>query len=50
MLISPLLALMRNQILMAERAGVRAATINSGNRDDWDAIEAEIAPAPSTSC
>src|SRR6266705_2328030 len=30
-LISPLLALMRNQILMAERLGVRAATINSGN-------------------
>src|SRR3954451_4171367 len=41
-LISPLLALMRNQILMAERAGVRARTINSGNREEWDAIEAEI--------
>jgi ATP-dependent DNA helicase RecQ len=41
-LISPLLALMRNQILMAERAGVRARTINSGNREEWDAIESEI--------
>src|SRR6187549_1332057 len=29
-LVSPLLALMRNQILAAERAGVRARTINSG--------------------
>ena len=31
-IISPLLALMRNQIAMAERLGLRAATINSGNR------------------
>src|SRR5881227_1495873 len=31
-LISPLLALMRNQIQMAGRAGVHAATINSENR------------------
>ena len=42
LLISPLLALMRNQLDMAERAGVRAATINSDNRDDWDAIEGRI--------
>ncbi|HVL98280.1 MAG TPA: helicase-related protein [Egibacteraceae bacterium] len=35
LLISPLLALMRNQILMAERAGVHASTINSANRDGW---------------
>jgi ATP-dependent DNA helicase RecQ len=41
-LISPLLALMRNQLQMAERAGVRAATINSGNREEWDAIEAAV--------
>src|SRR3954462_14946218 len=33
-LISPLLALMRNQIAAAERMGVRAYTINSENRDD----------------
>jgi ATP-dependent DNA helicase RecQ len=38
-LVSPLLALMRNQLAMAERAGVRAATINSDNTDDWSAIE-----------
>src|SRR5882757_9789056 len=35
LLISPLLALMRNQIAAAERMGVRAATINSDNMDDW---------------
>src|SRR3954452_19980296 len=38
LLISPLLALMRNQIEAAERLGLRAATVNSTNRDDWDAI------------
>ena len=32
----PLLALMRNQIAAAERLGLRAHTINSTNRDDWD--------------
>ena len=41
-LISPLLALMRNQLQMAERAGVRAATINSDNRDEWSEIESSI--------
>jgi ATP-dependent DNA helicase RecQ len=35
LLISPLLSLMRNQIAAAERIGVRAVTINSGNRDEW---------------
>ena len=34
LLISPLLALMRNQIAAAERMGVRAATINSDNMDN----------------
>ena len=42
LLVSPLLALMRNQIAMAERAGVRAATINSGNRQEWEGIEADV--------
>jgi ATP-dependent DNA helicase RecQ len=42
LLISPLLALMRNQITAAERMGVRAVTIHSGNRDSWEAIEAAI--------
>lgn len=39
LLISPLLALMRNQITAAERMGVRAATIHSDNQEDWTAIE-----------
>ncbi len=39
LIISPLLALMRNQIAMAGRLGLRAATINSGNTDDWDAVQ-----------
>ena len=34
LLISPLLALMRNQIEAAERMGVRAVTINSDNQED----------------
>lgn len=38
LLISPLLALMRNQILAAERLGVRADTINSSNPKDWNSI------------
>ncbi|MDT7582199.1 MAG: ATP-dependent helicase RecQ, partial [Pseudonocardiales bacterium] len=36
-IISPLLALMRNQIAAAEQAGIRAATINSTNLEDWAA-------------
>ncbi|WP_131099289.1 RecQ family ATP-dependent DNA helicase [Streptomonospora litoralis] len=42
-IVSPLLALMRNQIAAAERAGIRARTVNSANSDEWDAIYAEIA-------
>src|SRR3954449_13163535 len=41
-IVSPLLALMRNQIAAAERAGIRAATINSTNIEDWSAIESAI--------
>ncbi len=41
-IISPLLALMRNQIEAAERAGIRAATINSTNIEDWDAVRARV--------
>ncbi len=41
-IVSPLLALMRNQIEAAERAGIRAVTINSTNLEEWEAIEAEI--------
>jgi ATP-dependent DNA helicase RecQ len=39
LLISPLLALMRNQIEAARRIGVRAETINSSNPDDWPQVE-----------
>lgn len=42
LLVSPLLALMRNQIAAAERMGVRAVTINSDNQDEWTNIEAAI--------
>lgn len=38
LLVSPLLALMRNQIEAAKRMGVRAETINSANREDWDRV------------
>jgi ATP-dependent DNA helicase RecQ len=41
-IISPLLALMRNQIAAAERAGIRAVTINSTNIDQWEPIQAQI--------
>lgn len=42
LLISPLLALMRNQVEAAGRMGVRAASINSDNMDEWATIEQEI--------
>jgi ATP-dependent DNA helicase RecQ len=42
LLISPLLALMRNQIEMARRAGVRAATINSSNVAQWQQIDQQL--------
>lgn len=42
LLISPLLSLMRNQIAAAERMGVRAATINSDNQDEWTEVEAKL--------
>ncbi len=41
-IISPLLALMRNQIAAAERAGIRAVTVNSTNVEQWDQLHAEI--------
>jgi ATP-dependent DNA helicase RecQ len=42
LLISPLLALMRNQIAAAERMGVHAVTINSDNQRDWESVEASL--------
>jgi ATP-dependent DNA helicase RecQ len=41
-IVSPLLALMRNQIAAAERAGIRAVTINSTNIDQWQPINDQI--------
>lgn len=41
-IVSPLLALMRNQIDAAGRAGIHARTINSSNTGDWDAVFAEV--------
>lgn len=42
-IVSPLLALMRNQVESAARAGIRARTINSSNTEEWDTIQAEVA-------
>ena len=42
LLVSPLLSLMRNQLLAAERLGVRAETINSSNREEWAEIYERI--------
>ncbi len=40
LIVSPLLALMRDQLAAAARMGLAAATINSTNPDDWRSIEA----------
>jgi ATP-dependent DNA helicase RecQ len=42
-LVSPLLALMRDQIAAAERAGVRAVAINSTNAHEWDDVRQQLA-------
>lgn len=42
LIISPLLALMRNQIDAAERLGIRAAAINSTNTHDWKTVKAAV--------
>ncbi|MBI3852024.1 MAG: RecQ family ATP-dependent DNA helicase [Verrucomicrobia bacterium] len=43
LLISPLLSLMRNQLLATEKLGVRAATIHSENVKDWGEVESALA-------
>src|SRR3954463_7786498 len=40
LIVSPLLALMRNQIAAAARLGISAYTINSTNREEWDEVRA----------
>ena len=42
LVVSPLLALMRDQIAAAGRAGLRAATVNSTNVDDWAEVMADV--------
>jgi ATP-dependent DNA helicase RecQ len=42
-IVSPLLALMRNQVEAAGRAGIHARTINSANAQEWDHVYAEVA-------
>lgn len=42
LVVSPLLALMRDQIKAAETAGLAAATINSTNVDDWNAVMRDL--------
>ena len=43
LIVSPLLALMRDQIAAAAKAGLRAASVNSTNVGDWDAVFDDIA-------
>ena len=42
-IVSPLLALMRNQVEAARRAGIRAETIHSANTEEWDEVRARVA-------
>src|SRR5688500_12350709 len=42
LIISPLLALMRNQIDAADRLRLRAVTVNSTNREDWAGVRAAL--------
>ena len=42
LIVSPLLALMRNQINAARRLGIRALTINSANREEWPDIRRAV--------
>ena len=43
LIISPLLALMRNQIAAAERLGLRAHTVNRTNREEWSRVREGLA-------
>ncbi|NLT05259.1 MAG: ATP-dependent DNA helicase RecQ [Solirubrobacterales bacterium] len=43
LIVSPLLALMRNQIAAAERLGLAAHTVNSTNQEEWDEVRALLA-------
>jgi len=41
-IVSPLLALMRNQVAAAERAGIAAVTVNSSNVQEWQEVYAGV--------
>ncbi len=41
-IVSPLLALMRNQVAAAERAGLHAVTVNSANAQEWGEVYGRI--------
>ncbi len=43
LIVSPLLALMRNQLAAARGLGLRAHTVDSTNRDEWERVEALLA-------
>lgn len=42
LIISPLLALMRNQIEAAQRLGLSALTVNSTNQEDWVSVRNDL--------
>jgi ATP-dependent DNA helicase RecQ len=42
LIVSPLLALMRDQVDAARRAGLRAVTMNSANADEWAEVTAAL--------
>jgi ATP-dependent DNA helicase RecQ len=42
-IVSPLLALMRDQVAAAGRAGIRAVTMNSANAEEWGTVSAALA-------
>ncbi|MCL3860106.1 RecQ family ATP-dependent DNA helicase [Actinotalea sp. K2] len=41
-IVSPLLALMRNQVEAARRAGIRAETIHSANTEEWASVQERV--------
>src|SRR3954451_7154880 len=43
LLVSPLLALMRDQVAAASRAGIKAVEISSANATEWDDVAARLA-------
>ncbi|MDX6198593.1 MAG: ATP-dependent helicase RecQ [Actinomycetota bacterium] len=41
-IVSPLLALMRNQVAAAQRAGINAVTVNSSNVEEWQGVYDDV--------